>query len=141
MSSPEPALALWFAVRCDGLDAIAFSACEGLNAEREVEEVKEGGNNEYVHRFPGRMKYQNIKLTRAVDDKSGQIAHWFSDGRRGGTAKVEVRDGNNKVVATWSLRDTWPVKYTGPQLNAATNGVATEVLELVHHGFTMGSGG
>lgn len=139
MPTPEPALALRFTVRVDGLEVGTFSACEGLSAEYEVEEVKEGGNNDYIHRFPGRAKYQNLKLTRAVDADSARIAAWFT-ACQGGTAKVEAKDGRDKVVASWSLRDTWPVKYTGPQLNATTNGVATEILELAHHGFTMSAG-
>ena len=140
MDIHEPALALTFEVRIDGVDIGTFSACEGLNAEYEVEEIKEGGNNGFVHRLPGRLKYQNIKLTRAIDGDSGKLAGWFAslqDGADMCTASITALDGQSRKLASWSLRDVWPVKYSGPQLNASTNGVANEVLELVHHGFSV----
>lgn len=136
----DPALALTFEVRIDGVDIGTFSACEGLNAEYEVEEIKEGGNNAFVHRLPGRLKYQNVKLTRGIDSDSGKLASWFSslqDGVDMCTASITALDGGRRRLASWSLRGVWPVKYTGPQLNATTNGVANEVLELAHHGFTV----
>lgn len=140
MYTDEPALALTFEVRIDGVDIGTFSACEGLNAEYEIEEIKEGGNNGFVHRLPGRLKYQNIKLTRGIDSDSGKLAGWFAglqDGADMCTASITALDGQRRKLASWSLRGVWPVKYTGPQLNATTNGVANEVLELVHHGFNV----
>ena len=73
----------------------------------------------------------------------GPDAAWFatlqSEQPRSGlkTAHITLKDAWDRELASWSLRGVWPAKYTGPQLNAGTNGVATEVLELVHHGFTV----
>ena len=37
----------------------------------------------------------------------------------------------------WDVRDALPVKWTGPQLQAASGTeVATEAIELVHRGIT-----
>lgn len=41
-----------------------FVSGEGLTAEYEVEECREGGNAGFVHRLPVRVKYTNVKLTR-----------------------------------------------------------------------------
>lgn len=134
--------ALRFSVELDAVKVGTFSACEGLTAEYEVQEVKEGGNNDFVHRFPGRVKYTNIKLSRAVDQSSQALATWFSTRQTAAsfsTAKITLLDETAKALATWKLAGVWPVKYTGPQLNAATNGVATESLELAHHGFVQGA--
>jgi len=139
-NSPDPALSIRFDVTVDGVELGSFTACDGLSAEYEVFEYAEGGNNAFVHRMPGRLKFQNVTLTRAVDQDSGKLASWFSSLARSverKTARITAMDGNRKVIATWSLVGVWPVKYAGPSLAADGDGVATETLELAHHGFTQ----
>jgi hypothetical protein len=43
--------------------------------------------------------------------------------------------GDGTVVATWGLLDVIPVRWTGPSLNPDSPKVATETLEIAHHGF------
>ena len=38
-------------------------------------------------------------------------------------------------MRSWAFTDAFPVKWTGPALNAGSNDVATETLEIAHHGF------
>ncbi len=45
-------------------------------------------------------------------------------------------DRRRKVVASWGLLGVIPVRWTGPSLNLDSPKVATETLELAHHGFT-----
>lgn len=122
----------------DQTDLGQWTKCEGLTVEYEVQEVKEGGNNEYVHRWPGRTKLQNIKLTRPVDKDTQKVADWLasvgSDPKRS-TAEIAVLDGGGGTVATWRLQGIYPVRWSGPTLDTGANSVALEVLELVHNGF------
>ncbi|MEO9139545.1 MAG: phage tail protein [Jatrophihabitans sp.] len=53
----------------------------------------------------------------------------------GGTAKITLCDPNNNPVLSWDLRNVYPSKWIGPDLDAMTMGIATETLELVHEGF------
>jgi len=39
------------------------------------------------------------------------------------------------VVARWSLLDVVPVRWQGPSLSPENAKVATETLEIAHHGF------
>ncbi len=137
---PDPAVSILFEVKIDGVEIGSFTGCEGLVAEYEVYEYQEGGNNAFVHRMPGRLKYPNVKLTRAVDRDSGKLAAWFTSLEQAvqrKTAKVTAYDGNRKAIATWSLTEVWPVKYSGPSLAADGSGAASETLELAHHGFRL----
>lgn len=140
----DPATQVFFDVRLDDAALPTFTAVDGLSAEFEIEEVKEGGNNEFVHRLTGRIKYPNLKLTRAVDSHSPKLAAWFtktSDGAPGsGTAVITAYSGDLKPIAKWTLRGALPVKYTGPSFTATGTAIATESLELVHNGFTFESG-
>jgi phage tail-like protein len=140
---PDPGTGLRFEVSFDaGVEIGSFTACEGLGAEYEVFEYQEGGENGYVHRLPGRLKFPPIKLTRPLDKKSrfdsGGLAAWFSQlknqvTRR--TAVISARDARGNVIAQWNLIDVYPSRWTGPSLSSDGNTVPKETLELVHNGF------
>jgi phage tail-like protein len=135
---PEHGLGLRFTVTIDGLELGNWSKCEGLTIEYEVHEYKEGGQNGFVHRLPGRAKYQNIKLTRPVDASTVTVAGWVASIQAittRTTAQIAVLDSAGEVVAFWNLMDVYPVKWTGPSLDVSASTVAMESLELAHNGF------
>lgn len=137
--SYNPALSWRFNVEIDGHAIGTFTGVDGLQAEYEVDEVKEGGNNDFVHKLPTRLKFTNVKLTRAVDQQSGPMAAWFGEQQRKvarHTASITAYDGSKTVIAVWDLVGVIPLKYTGPKLDANGSTAATETLELAHHGFT-----
>lgn len=134
----DPAVTVNFGVRIDGHDLGSFTKCDGLSVEVEVETCAEGGNNRFVHQLPGRVKYSNITLTRPINSDSQKVAQWFAAmqtpiQRTGASITAMTLDG--QVVATWTLTGVMPVKWTGPQLSTESPQVATETLELAHHGF------
>lgn len=141
-NDPDPATGFHFEVSIDRVDIGAFTSCEGLGAEYEVFEYQEGGENSYVHRLPGRLKFTPIKLTRPVDAKSGLksggLAAWFSqlkDGVTRKTASITAYDAHRKPIAQWNLVGVYPTRWTGPSLSADGNNVPKETLELAHNGF------
>jgi phage tail-like protein len=141
---PDFALALRFRVSIDGYGSLgSWSKCDGLTVEYEVLEYQEGGQNDYIHRLPGRCKYQNVKLTRPLDKSSAGVASWVAGQRKKvdrSNAEIAVLDAAGEVVAQWNLNGAYPVKWTGPTLDATGNQIATETLELAHNGFLKGGG-
>ena len=138
----ETALALRFKVVIDGFGSLGdWTKCDGISVEYDVMEYREGGQNGFVHRLPGRAKYQNIKLTRPIDRSSLLVARWVASIQgtfRRHTAEITVLDLSGDTVASWSLVDAYPAKWTGPSLDVAGNQIATETLELAHHGIRGG---
>lgn len=136
---PDPATSLRFTVTIDGHSSLGnWTKCEGLNVEYEVHEYSEGGLNGFVHRLPGRAKYQNIKLTRPIDASSAAVAGWVASVQAMGnrvTAQIAVVDAEGKPITFWNLLDVFPVRWSGPNLDVDTAQVATESLELAHNGF------
>jgi phage tail-like protein len=139
MAEHHPGQSVHFRVRIDGeQDLGAWSKCDGLSVEYEVKEYMEGGENAFVHKIPGRAKYQNIKLTRIVNKESAKVAVWLTSLQatvRRQTAEIAALDGKGETIATWTLKGVYPAKWTGPSFDAGSNQVATETLELVHNGF------
>ena len=58
----DPGLGLRFKVAIDGHELGNWQKCDGLNVEYDIQEYREGGQNGFVHRLPGRAKYENVKL-------------------------------------------------------------------------------
>jgi phage tail-like protein len=134
----DPGIGLRFKVRIDGRDIGNWQKCEGLNLEYDIYQYEEGGENAYVHRLPGRVKYENIRLTRPIDGDSMTVQAWLQSLQLRmvpATAQISVLDPSGETVASWNLGGVYPVRWTGPSLDVNGNQWATETLELTHNGF------
>jgi phage tail-like protein len=138
MPTFEPAVTVCFAVSIDGDDLGVFNSCEGLGLEVVMEQREEGGNNGYVWQLPTRLKYSNIKFTRALGPDTVKVARWISGMTTGvtrRTATIVAMTSDNSKVASWNLAGVIPVRWSGPSLNLDSPKIATETIEIAHHGF------
>ena len=142
MQELHTAQSLRFRVKIDGGNNLGdWSKCDGLSVEYDVFEYKEGGENAFIHRIPGRVKYQNIKLTRPINKESKQVADWIASLKRSvkrQTAEISALDPEGQAIVTWNLEGIYPVRWTGPSLDIGNNQIANETLELAHNGFLRG---
>lgn len=136
----------------------AFSEVGGLNAECEVEEYREGGRNAAPLRFAKFGTHPNLVLKRGVTpntdlwdwhdqvvhgrkkllrkngviiltDKGGGVSSLF-----GGPTSLGLPVLDKAPIAAWFFREGLPQKLQGPNLNAKSNEIAIETLEIAHHG-------
>jgi phage tail-like protein len=138
MTDTDEAVAVCFVVSIDDDNLGAFNSCDGLGCEVVMEQREEGGSNGVIWQLPTRMKYSNVKLSRPVTSASARILQYFTEmtsGVKRRTATIEARTQEGTVIARWALTGVIPVRWTGPQLSADSPKVATETLELAHHGF------
>ena len=141
MDEKDPAVSVCFKVKIDEFPLGLFNSCEGLGAEIVIEQREEGGNNGMVWQLPTRMKFSNVKLSRPICEDSKQLTTWFASMINGVTPTTMVISAmtlDKTVVAEWSLHGVIPVRWTGPSLNLDTPKVATETLEVAHHGILPG---
>lgn len=135
----EPAVTVCFAVSVDDMKLGTFNSCEGLGVEVVLEQREEGGNNGFIWQLPTRMKYTNIKLSRALCADTDEVMAWLASmttGVKPRTANISAMTAERKVVAAWGLLGVVPVRWTGPSFNLDSPKVAVETLEIAHHGFT-----
>lgn len=141
-SNQPPGQVLRFRVRIDDEHDLGdWSKCDGLSVEYELKEYMEGGENAYVHKIPGRIKYQNIKLTRVLTRDSSKVAAWLTslqEGVQRQTAEIAALDPTGETIVSWTLQGVYPAKWTGPSFDIGSSQVASETLELVHNGFLAG---
>lgn len=137
-STDDPATTVAFRVTVDGIELGSFNSCEGLGIEVVMEQREEGGNNTFVHQLPTRLKYPNIKLSRPLTSETLKVAQWFMSMSAGVTRKtgeIVAMRSDGSVVARWGLAGVVPVRWSGPGLNPDSPKVATETIEIAHHGF------
>jgi phage tail-like protein len=139
----DPAVSVCFAVTIDDNDLGSFNSCEGLGCEIVMEQREEGGNNAHVWQLPTRIRYSNVKLTRPVCRDTTRLTAWFASmvgGIQRKNATIAAMTADGQVVASWALTGVVPVRWSGPSLGADSPKVATETLEIAHHGFLLGQG-
>ena len=138
-AEPDPVAELRFKVEVGGLSIGRFKEVTGLSAQVDVKEYAEGGVNQFVHKLPGRIKWGPITLKRGITHEDALI-QWFWEVRtkaRLAELHIALLGPGMVNVRKWSFLDAFPTKWTGPNLNAGSNQIATETLEIVHNGLTQ----
>jgi phage tail-like protein len=129
-----------FYVQIGSAPQAVFTAATGLQVELEVTDYQEGGNNNYVHRFPGRTKAGSVTLKRGMT-QSDEFLTWMLDTAKGTIARQNVTivmyKANGDPVRRWTLGDAFPMKWVGPMLDAGSKEVAIETLELAFSSLTV----
>ena len=148
-STARVAVTARFLFEVDGLRIGSFREVTGLRADLEVVTIEEGGQNEFVHQVPGRLRWPNIILKRGItseDDLFAWLRRFSGDGfaRNGNqvsasTAAITVLDETDRKLRSWEVVGAFPVRWEGPTLAATRSDVAEEELEIAHHGFRANS--
>jgi phage tail-like protein len=142
-------MSMRFRVSVDGINLGSWANCAGLSVEFKNTRLTDGGNYEHSVILPDRIDYKPVTLRRAMSVQesavvqkwlTGVVSGWYNAasprdfGPR--TAEIELFDSTGTgVVAKWTLRNVFPSKWSGPDLDATGSKVAVESLELVHEGF------
>jgi phage tail-like protein len=121
-----------------------FKGLSGLEVNFDVLEYKEGGNNDFVHRLPGRMMYPNLVLSWGlVSDEA--LLKWFMQTHTQAqkqeitlTLTADKGDVSNNV-RKFTFTDAFPVRWTGPQLVSDNHDPEQwgETLEIAHSGLKL----
>lgn len=139
MRAHDPYKVFRFVVEINGTQVGGFSEVTGLEVRTEVDEYREGGVNDYVHKIAKETRYPNLTLKRGITDAT-ELWEWHQQVVGGNierkTVSVVLLDALREEKWRWIFRDAYPVKWNGTDLNATGNTVAVESVELAHHGMT-----
>lgn len=134
----DPFAAFNFLVEIENIAKAAFSEVHGLAVEVAAIDYREGGDNRLtVRKLPGLAKYSNIVLKRGF---TADLSLWkwiksVLDGQAVRAAvTITLLNDQRQPVVRWHVREAWPCKYEGPDLNAKGNEIAIETLEICHEG-------
>ena len=123
-----------------------FKGLSGLEINFDVFEYREGGNNDFVHRLPGRLHYPNLVLTWGlVSDEA--LINWFIQTQKQAQLQeisltLTTSKGNTTSdVRKFTFADAFPVRWSGPQLVSDHHDPEAwgETLEIAHSGLKLPS--
>ena len=110
----------------------AFTECTLPVIEWDVETLKEGGLNTYVHQLPGQRKQARLTLKNGIGKST--LHKWYTDTMDESFSRKDITitllDMRCIPVATWVVYGAFPVKWTGPQLKSDGTAVAIQTLEF-----------
>ncbi|GAA1948894.1 phage tail protein [Amycolatopsis minnesotensis] len=120
-----------------------FNSCSGLGAEVEMEQYAEGGNNDFVHQLPTRVRWSNITLTRPVTGDTAEVTRWLTKivhkAKRKDGEIIALRPDRVPIIR-WQVYGILPVRWHGPEFDPSRSEVAVERLEIAHEGLEAGWG-
>jgi phage tail-like protein len=123
-----------------------FRGLTGLEVNFDVLEYREGGNNDFVHRLPGRMAYPNLVLSWGLVNDEALLKWFLATHTKAQTQEITLTltasqgDLTNNV-RKFTFADAFPVRWSGPQLlgDNANPQAWGETLEIAHSGLKLTS--
>ncbi|HXH95475.1 MAG TPA: phage tail protein [Thermoanaerobaculia bacterium] len=123
-----------FEVQIDNTSVGGFRECGGLSFTTDPVEYREGTDVPlHVRKLHGLRKFANITLKRGIT-KSADLWTWYKnvlngkDDRRNGA--IILHDEQHNPVVRWNFENGWITKWEGPAVNATSNDVALESVEI-----------
>ncbi|HEY2044564.1 MAG TPA: phage tail protein [Jatrophihabitans sp.] len=141
----DPPTASFFVFEVDGVEIGTFREVQGLQATVAVEEIREGGQNGFAHKVPGRMSWPNLVFRRGLT-QSDALFDWMSKSSGEGfagndnkikrsTGAVTAMDVDGTRLRSWEFDGVFAVRWKGPDFEVGSNTPLEEELEVAHHGF------
>jgi phage tail-like protein len=134
-----------FLFEVDGVEIGLFRSVTGLHLDVTIEEYVEGGQNAYVHQFPGVMRWPHLIFARGlvqsdalftwVSKSSGEAFAGNRDTLTRSTGAVTVLGASGDRLRSWEFDGVFAVSWSGPQLLADSDEPLNETLEVAHNGF------
>lgn len=120
---------------------VRFSEVSGLTVEVGTEEVPEGGENRFTQKYPTRAKYPDLVLKRGLllDSRVWDWARQCIEDQRIVPKNVDVKLLNEEhdPLMTWHVIGAYPTKWSVTDLNASSNTLVIETLQLFYQYFTV----
>ncbi len=137
----DPFRSFNFIVDIDNTEVAGFTVVEGLTAEGDPVEYREGADVEnHVRKLVGLRKYANLTFKRGYT-KDNTLWQWYTAIANGENDRraitVTLMDEAHKRVISWHAEGAWINKIEGPSFNATDNAVSIENMEVCHEKLTV----
>ena len=133
----EPGKKFKFIVEIDGIAQASFHTVYLPDITTNVIEYREGSEASMERKMPGLTEYNNLILRSAITE-SMELYDWYklvldgkiSDARR--NMSVVLLDDEGQEFARWNFTESWPCRYSPPDLDAMDDGFALETFEIAY---------
>jgi len=129
----------------------SFQEVTGIQAQFDVEDETEGGENRFIHHLPKAAKYSNLVLKRGVVTEDSFLAEWVGETIGSKLSLpivpqnllVSLLSKNGYPMIAWLFVNAYPLRWEVSAMNATDNKLLTETLEFSYNyfeKFNLGSG-
>jgi phage tail-like protein len=142
MARTDPFRGYNFAFELDNTIVASFRECGGLSANTDSVDYREGTDKHLsMRKLTGLRKFAPITLKRGYT-ADRDLWNWYKNVLNGVTDRrngaIVLRDEEQKPVLRWNFFDGWICKWEGPAMNATSNDVAIESIEICHERLELG---
>jgi phage tail-like protein len=113
----------------------SFRECSGLNANTDPVDYREGTDPLYLRKLTGLRKFSPSVVLKRGYTQDPQLANWYANILNGISDRrncaVVLENELQQDQVRWELGYAWITKYEGATLNATSNDVAIETIEIV----------
>ncbi|PWV61206.1 phage tail protein [Plasticicumulans acidivorans] len=136
-----------FRVLWDGRTVLGVSKAGALKRTTEVVKHRDGGDNSFEHKSPGRTSYEALTLERGIThdpefENWANLVHQFAGDPAMDLVNykkeltLEVLNEKGHVAKRYFLHRCWVSEYTAvPDLDANANAIAIESLKIELEGW------
>jgi phage tail-like protein len=126
-------------VGAPGIDS-SFQEVSGIELTMDVEELREGGENTFMHQLPTGVKQKHLTLKRGIAPTSSLLVIWCRSTLEFGLmvpitllpVEVKLLDETSTVLRGWLFNNAYPVRWEIDTFNSTKNEVALETIELAY---------
>jgi phage tail-like protein len=145
MANYYPPVSFHFKVEVLGLPPndhdVRFTEVGGLSVEIGTEEIAEGGENRFIQKFPTRSKYPELVLKRGLLLNS-EVLNWIKECVEDlkitpKNLDVKLLNEKHEPLLTWHIYNAYPTKWSVSDLNANSNTVVIESLQIFYQYFRL----
>jgi phage tail-like protein len=145
MANYYPPVAFHFRVEVLGLTAndndVRFTEVSGLSVEMSTEEIAEGGENRFVQKYPLRARYPELVLKRGWLPNS-EVVNWIRQciediNIQPKNIDIMLLNDEHEPILTWHVINAYPTRWAVSDLNATSNAVLIESMQLYYQYFTV----
>lgn len=153
----DPLKVFRFHIEVEGFARLGFQKATGLQAQTDITEYREGGNNATVQKSPGLTKFPDLTFERGQILAAGfgedDIVSWYKQVFDAGAKKpksatafrrdIDIVQFNKEgeEVRRWRVFEAWPSQFkaTG-DLDAESSDNSIENMIITHEGFKLITG-
>lgn len=123
-----------FRVEIDQVGEAFFSEAGGLTFDVDPVDYREGTDQGlHVRKLTGLRKFSNVTLKRGFTQNK-ELWDWYLSVLNGITERrngaIVLRDEDHQDQLRWEFKEGWICKWEGPALNATSNDVVIESIEI-----------
>ncbi|MFM2376229.1 MAG: hypothetical protein RLZZ165_1326 [Bacteroidota bacterium] len=117
-----------------------FSKVSGIGVSVDTREIGSGGRNDYTHKIPNHVNYENLVLERGLtsgipSDLDINLLAMSQFKFAPGTVIVVVLNEASQPKRIWTFLKAYPTKWKIGDLDANQSGVLIETIELTYTQF------